>query len=30
MYMESREVMNWFAEQFIAGNYAFQSPAAKR
>ena len=26
MYMESREVMNWYAEQFIAGNYAFQPP----
>lgn len=26
MYMESTEVMNWFAEQFIAGNYAFHGP----
>jgi pyruvate,water dikinase len=27
MYMNSREVMNWFAEQFLAGNYAFhQTP----
>jgi pyruvate,water dikinase len=24
MYMNSREVMNWFAEQFIRGNYAFR------
>jgi len=24
MYMESREVMRWYAEQFIAGNYAFR------
>ena len=24
MYMTSREVMNWFAEQFISGNYAFR------
>ena len=23
MYMNSREVMNWFADQFILGNYAF-------
>lgn len=27
MYMESREVMTWFADQFIAGNYAFHLPA---
>lgn len=27
MYMESREAMNWFAEQFLAGNYRFQQPA---
>jgi pyruvate,water dikinase len=27
MYMHSREVMNWFAEQFIAGNYAFRPSA---
>jgi len=26
MYMESREVMNWFADQFIAGNYLFHGP----
>jgi pyruvate,water dikinase len=26
MYMHSREVMNWFAEQFILGNYAFRQP----
>lgn len=25
MYMNSREVMNWFAEQFLAGNYAFRA-----
>ena len=24
MYMNSREVMSWFAEQFILGNYAFR------
>ena len=24
MYMNSREVMNWFAQQFILGNYAFR------
>src|ERR1700691_748118 len=24
MYMHSREVMNWFADQFILGNYAFR------
>jgi pyruvate,water dikinase len=24
MYMTSREVMNWFADQFILGNYAFR------
>jgi pyruvate,water dikinase len=24
MYMNSREMMNWFAEQFILGNYAFR------
>jgi len=24
MYMESRDAMRWFVEQFIAGNYAFQ------
>jgi len=24
MYMHSRDVMNWFAEQFILGNYAFR------
>jgi pyruvate,water dikinase len=24
MYMNSREVMNWFADQFILGNYAFR------
>jgi pyruvate,water dikinase len=24
MYMHSREVMNWFADQFILGNYAFK------
>jgi len=27
MYMHSREVMNWFAEQFILGNYAFHQGA---
>jgi len=26
MYMNSREVMNWFADQFILGNYAFRQP----
>ena len=26
MYMQSREVMNWFADQFIAGNYGFHHP----
>ena len=26
MYMESREVMNWFADQFLAGNYGFRHP----
>jgi len=26
MYMNSREAMNWFADQFIAGNYAFRKP----
>ena len=26
MYMNSREAMNWFAEQFLAGNYAFRPP----
>ncbi len=30
MYMESAQVMNWFAEQFIAGNYQFEPPVAKR
>ena len=24
MYMTGREAMNWFAEQFILGNYAFR------
>ena len=24
MYMNSREIMNWFAEQFILGNYTFK------
>jgi len=24
MYMNSREIMNWFADQFILGNYAFR------
>lgn len=27
MYMNSREVMNWFADQFILGNYAFRKRA---
>lgn len=26
MYMTSREMMNWFAEQFLEGNYSFQPP----
>ena len=26
MYMENREVMNWFADQFLQGNYAFRPP----
>jgi pyruvate, water dikinase len=26
MYMTSREVMNWYAEQFLEGNYAFRPP----
>ena len=26
MYMNSREVMNWFVGQFIEGNYAFRPP----
>jgi len=26
MYMSSREVMQWYVEQFLAGNYAFGSP----
>ena len=26
MYMHSREAMNWFADQFILGNYAFRQP----
>jgi pyruvate,water dikinase len=26
MYMNSREAMNWYAEQFLAGNYAFRQP----
>jgi pyruvate,water dikinase len=26
MYMESNDVMTWFAEQFIAGNYEFHTP----
>ncbi|SPE42560.1 pyruvate-binding protein [Candidatus Sulfopaludibacter sp. SbA3] len=25
MYMTSREVMNWFVQQFLEGNYSFQS-----
>jgi hypothetical protein len=24
MYMTSREVMKWFAQQFLEGNYTFQ------
>jgi pyruvate,water dikinase len=27
MYMNSREMMNWFADQFIQGNYAFRQPS---
>jgi pyruvate, water dikinase len=27
MYMNSREVMNWFADQFILGNYGFRERA---
>jgi pyruvate,water dikinase len=27
MFMTSRAAMNWYAEQFIAGNYMFQQPA---
>ncbi len=26
MYMTSREVMNWYADQFLQGNYAFRQP----
>lgn len=26
MYMNSREAMNWFADQFVLGNYAFRQP----
>jgi pyruvate,water dikinase len=26
MYMTSREVMNWFVNQFMEGNYSFQAP----
>ncbi len=26
MYMENREVMTWFADQFLQGNYAFRPP----
>ena len=25
MYMTNRATMNWFVEQFIAGNYAFKT-----
>jgi len=27
MYMTSRAAMNWYAEQFIAGNYMLHPPA---
>ncbi|HUB77480.1 MAG TPA: PEP/pyruvate-binding domain-containing protein [Bryobacteraceae bacterium] len=26
MYMTSREVMNWYVDQFLSGNYAFRQP----
>jgi pyruvate,water dikinase len=26
MYMSSREVMQWYVEQFLAGNYSFRPP----
>lgn len=26
MYMTSREMMNWYVEQFLEGNYSFQAP----
>jgi len=26
MYMTSREMMSWFVEQFLAGNYSFRAP----
>ena len=26
MYMTSREVMNWYVEQFLDGNYSFRAP----
>jgi len=30
MFMTSRAAMNWFAEQFIAGNYSFERSAASK
>jgi pyruvate,water dikinase len=29
MYMTSREVMQWYAQQFLAGNYAFRPPGSE-
>ena len=29
MYMTSREVMNWYTDQFLQGNYAFHQPDEK-
>jgi len=26
MYMTSREVMNWYTDQFLQGNYSFRQP----
>jgi hypothetical protein len=26
MYMTSREVMTWFVQQFLEGNYSFRAP----
>jgi hypothetical protein len=28
MYMTSHEVMKWYVQQFLGGNYHFQVPAA--
>ena len=29
MYMDSREIMEWYVQQFMAGNYAFQMEAVE-